>query len=228
MYLPPKSFLLGWSVSMLVWMVFRRLASFTTRTSTSTTTAEQDVVKDNEDNEESDGDWEVLTRDDDEEDTTAGAPAVAGHGRSAEGQAGSSAASRERPAVARRAGEAARASARQVAPRFADSLWLDAVPVSLSPAEKLLEYFVMLFRRDALRTELKRRGHSPTGLKRQLACRLVRDGSANDVSTESIWRLAALEAVNRTGRESSGGHRASILAALETEQSLVLYLRSRE
>ena len=151
-----------------------------------------------------------------------------GHGRSAEGQAGSSAASRERPAVARRAGEAARASARQVAPRLADSLRLDAVTVPLSPAEKWLEDFVMLFRRDALRTELKRRGHSPTGLKRQLACRLVRDGSANDVSTESIWRLAALEAVNRTGRESSGGHRASILAALETEQSLVSYLRSRE
>ena len=76
---------------------------------------------------ESDGDWEVLTSDDDEEDTTAGAPAVAGHGRSAEGQAGSSAASRERPAVARRAGEAARASARQVAPRLADSRRLDAV-----------------------------------------------------------------------------------------------------
>ena len=161
---------------MLVWMVFRRLASFTTRTSTSTTTAEQDVVKDNEDNEESDGDWEVLTSDDDEEDTTAGAPAVAGHGRSAEGQSGSSAASRERPAVARRAGEAARASARQVAPRLADSLRVDAVTVPLSPAEKWLEYFVMLFRRDALRTELKRRGHSPTGLKRQLACRLARDG----------------------------------------------------
>ena len=158
----------------------------------------------------------------------AGAPAVGGHGRSAEGQAGSSAASRERPAVARRAGEAARASARQVAPRLADSLRLDAIIVPLSPAEKWLEDFVMLFHRDALRTELKRRGHSPTGLKRQLACRLVRDGSANDVSTESIWRLAALEAVNRTGRESSGGHRASILAALETEQSLVSYLRSRE
>ena len=57
----------------------------------------------------------------------AGAPAVGGHGRSAEGQAGSSAASRERPAVARRAGEAARASARQVAPRLADSRRLDAV-----------------------------------------------------------------------------------------------------
>ena len=70
-YLPPKSLLLGWSVSMLVWMVFRRLSSFTTKTSTSTTTAEQDVVKDNEDNEEIDGDWEVLTCDDDEEDTTA-------------------------------------------------------------------------------------------------------------------------------------------------------------
>ena len=158
----------------------------------------------------------------------AGAPAVGGHGRSAEGQAGSSAASRERPAVARRAGEAARASARQVAPRLADSLRLDAIIVPLSPAEKWLEDFVMLFHRDALRTELKRRGHSPTGLKRQLACRLVRDGSANAVSTESIWRLAALEAVSRTGRESSGGHRASILAALETEQSLVSYLRSRE
>ena len=130
--------------------------------------------------------------------------------------------------MARRAGEAARASARQVAPRLADSLRLDAIIVPLSPAEKWLEDFVMLFHRDALRTELKRRGHSPTGLKRQLACRLVRDGSANAVSTESIWRLAALEAVSRTGRESSGGHRASILAALETEQSLVSYLRSRE
>ena len=89
-------------------------------------------MKDKEDNEESDGDWEVLlTSDDDEEDTTAGAPAVAGHGRSAEGQAGSSAASRERPAVARRAGEAARAWARQVAPRLADSLRLDAVTVTV-------------------------------------------------------------------------------------------------
>ena len=124
--------------------------------------------------------------------------------------------------------EAARASARQVAPRLADSLRLDAVTVPLSPAEKWLEGFVMLFHCDALRTELKRRGHSPTGLKQHLARRLVRDGSTNAVSTESIWRLAALEAVSRTGRESSGRHRASILAALETEQSLVSYLQSRE
>ena len=280
------------AVSVLVWMVLRRSASSTTRTSTSTTTAEQDVVNDNDqiDN----NDWEVLTGDDDGEDTTAG-------------QAGSSAASRERPAVARRAGgvrvvpwikcsqctagymylecprcgrevcrscssrcercqmeecnrcglghdfrcrwrrvangdaarssdestrfegfEAARASARQVAPRLEDSLRLDAVTVPLSPAEKWLEDFVMLFRCDALQIELKRRGHSPTGLKQQLARRLVRDGSTNAVSTESIWRLAALEAVSRTGRESSGRHRASILAALETEQSLVSYLQSRE
>ena len=155
-----------------------------------------------------------------EEDTTAGAPAVGGHGRTAEGQAGSSAASRERPAVARRAGEAARASARQVAPRLADSRRLDAVTVPLSPAEEWLEEFLMMqFSRDALRAELKRRGHSPTGLKQQLARRLVRDGSDNAVSEESIWRLE---------RESSGGHRASILASLETEQSLVSYLRSRE
>ena len=57
------------AVSMLVWMVLRRSASSTTRTSTSTTTAEQDVVNDNE---EIDGNgWEVLTGDDDEEDTTA-------------------------------------------------------------------------------------------------------------------------------------------------------------
>ena len=97
------------AVSVLVWMVLRRSASSTTRTSTSTTTAEQDVVNDNEEIDGNNG-WEVLTGDDDEEDTTAGAPAVGGHGRSAEGQAGSSAASRERPAVARRAGEAARAS----------------------------------------------------------------------------------------------------------------------
>ena len=68
-YLPPKSLLLGWSVSMLVWMVLRRSASSTTRTSTSTTTAEQDVVNDNR---EIDSNcWEVLTCDDDEEDTTA-------------------------------------------------------------------------------------------------------------------------------------------------------------
>ena len=124
--------------------------------------------------------------------------------------------------------EAARASARQVAPRLEDSLRLDAVTVPLSPAEEWLEDFVMLFRCDALRIELKRRGHSRTGLKQQLARRLVRDGSTNAVSTESIWRLAALEAVSRTGRESSGRHRASILAALETEQSLVSYLQSRE
>ena len=277
----------------------------TARTSTSTTTPESDSVRDDE--ERNENGWEVLPSDDDgNEDTTAGAPAVDGHGRSAEGQAGSSAASKARPAVARRAGgvrvvpwikcsqctagymylecprcgaevcrscssrcercqmeecnhcglhhdfrcrlrrvangdaitrsklrrfegsEAARASARQVAPRLEDSLRLDAVTVPLSPAEKWLEDFVMLFRRDVLRIELKRRGHSPTGLKRQLARRLVRDGSANAVSTESIWRLAALEAVSRTGRESSGGHRASILAAMETEQSLVSYLRSRE
>ena len=89
------------AVSMLVWMVLRRSASSTTRTSTSTTTAEQDVVNEKE----IDG-WEVLTSDDDEEDTTAGAPTVGGHERSAEGQAGSSADSGERPAVARRAGEA--------------------------------------------------------------------------------------------------------------------------
>ena len=114
------------AVSVLVWMVLRRSASSTTRTSTSTTTAEQDVVNDNEEIDGNNG-WEVLTGDDDEEDTTAGAPAVGGHERSAEGQAGSSAASRERPAVARRAGEAARASARQVAPRLADSRRLDAV-----------------------------------------------------------------------------------------------------
>ena len=299
------------AVSMLVWMVLRRSASSTTRTSTSTTTAEQDVVNEKE----IDG-WEVLTSDDDEEDTTAGAPTVGGHERSAEGQAGSSADSGERSAVARRAGEAyypeqkggavrvvpwikcsqctagymylecprcgaevcrscssrcercqmeecnhcglhhdfrcrlrrvangdaitrsklrrfegfeaARASARQVAPRLEDSLRLDAVTVPLSPAEKWLEDFVMLFPRDALQIELKRRGHSPTGLKQQLARRLVRDGSTNAVSTESIWRLAALEAVSRTERESSGRHWASILAALETEHSLVSYLQSRE
>ena len=292
------------AVSMLVWMVLRRSASSTTRTSTSTTTAEQDVVNEKE----SDG-WEVLTSDDDEEDTTAGAPTVGGHERSAEGQAGSSAASGERSAVARRAGEAyypeQRGGVRVVpwikcsqctdgymylecprcgaevcrscssrcercqmeecnhcglhhdyrcrfrrvangdaitrsklrhfervqaarAPRLEDSLRLDAVTVPLSPAEEWLEDFVMLFRCDALQIELKRRGHSPTGLKQQLARRLVRDGSTNAVSTESIWRLAALEAVSRTGRESSGRHRASILAALETEQSLVSYLQSRE
>ena len=74
----------------------------------------------------------------------------------------------------------------------------------------------MGFLRDQLRRELKRRGHSPTGLKGQLARRLVRDCTAR---SESIWRLAALIAVEGCGRDSFP------LEVLETEHSLVRYLQ---
>ena len=42
------------------------------------------------------------------------------------------------------------------------------------------------------------------------------------------WRLAALQAVSRKGRESFNLHRAFLLAALVIEQSLILYLRARK
>ena len=64
--------------------------------------------------------------------------------------------------------------------------------------------------------ELKRRGHSPTGLKEQLARRLVRDSNAR---AGSIWRLAAWVAVEGYGRDSFP------LEVLETEHSLVGYLQ---
>ena len=73
----------------------------------------------------------------------------------------------------------------------------------------------MRFLRDQLRRELKRRGHSPTGLKEQLARRLVRGSSAR---AESIWRLAAWVAVEGCGRGNFP------LEVLETEPSLVEYL----
>ena len=92
---------------------------------------------------------------------------------------------------------------------------LDAATDPLSPAQAWLQDFLMKFLRDQLRAELKRRGHSPTGLQDQLARRLVRDSSASD---DSIWQLAALL--------SSGGGRDSFpLAVLETEQTLSQYLR---
>ena len=74
----------------------------------------------------------------------------------------------------------------------------------------------MKFLRDQLRHELKRRGHSPTGLKEQLARRLVRDSSA---SADSIWRLAAIMAGNGGGLDSFP------LEVLESEQSLTRYLQ---
>ena len=74
----------------------------------------------------------------------------------------------------------------------------------------------MKFLRDQLRAELKRRGHSPTGLKKQLARRLVRDSSASD---DSIWQLAAMLSCSGSGRDSFP------LAVLETEQTLSQYLR---
>ena len=105
---------------------------------------------------------------------------------------------------------------RRIAPRFAESLRLDAATDPLSPSQAWLQDFLMKFLRDQLRAELKRRGHSPTGLKDQLARRLVRDSSA---SAESIWRLAATLTCSSSGRDSFP------LAVLETEQTLSQYLR---
>ena len=73
----------------------------------------------------------------------------------------------------------------------------------------------MKFLRDRLRQELKRRDLSPTGLKEQLARRLVRDSSA---SADSIGRLAAIMAGNDGGRDRFP------LEVLESEQSLTRYL----
>ena len=75
----------------------------------------------------------------------------------------------------------------------------------------------MQFLRDRLRQELKRRGHSPTGLKEQLARRLVRDSGA---SADSICRLAAIMAGNDGGRDSFP------LEVLESEQSLTEWLKT--
>ena len=67
--------------------------------------------------------------------------------------------------------------------------------------------------------EMTRRGHPPTGLKEQLARRLVRDSSA---SADSIRRLAAIMAGNGGGRDSFP------LEVLESEQSLTEWLEDRE
>ena len=73
----------------------------------------------------------------------------------------------------------------------------------------------MKFLRDQLRAEVKRWGHSPTGLKDQLARRLVRDSSASE---DSIWQLAAM-------MHSGAGRDSFPLAVLATEQTLSQYLR---
>ena len=100
------------------------------------------------------------------------------------------------------------APARLVAPRLAESLRLDAVTSPLSQVEKWHQDFLMGFLRDQLRRELKHRGHSPTGLKEQLARRLVRDSNARARST---WRFAAWVAAEVCVRDSFP------LEVLETE-----------
>ncbi len=140
--------------------------------------------------EEQENGWKVLNGDDDnKEETPAGATAVGGHGRNAEGRAGNAAASDGRPAAAGRAGGAARAPARRTAPRLADSLRLDAVVTLTNPAETEPQDCARPFRRDAKqarRNEHIQRGHSPSGLNRQMAWRLARGGSANAVGINSI------------------------------------------
>ena len=116
----------------------------------------------------------------------------------------------------RRRGTAEKASARRIAPRLAESKRLDAATDPLSPAQVWLQDFLMKFLRNQLRAELKRRGHSPTGLKEQLARRLARGSSA---SAESIWRLAAVLAFSESGRDSFP------LEVPETEQTFSQYLR---
>ena len=70
-----------------------------------------------------------------------------------------------RPAASTRAGGARTAPARKVAPRLAESKRFDSTTEPLSPPQTWLQDFLMKFLRDELRSELKRRGHSPTGLK---------------------------------------------------------------
>ena len=108
------------------------------------------------------------------------------------------------------------APVRKVAPCLADSKRLDSATEPLSPPQAWLQDFLMKFLRDELRAELKRRGHSPTGLKEQLARRLVRD---SDASAKSIWQLAAVMTCGDRSRDSLP------LEVLETEQALVQYLR---
>ena len=162
-----------------------------------------------------DNGWEMLNDNDDNtrrtDTTVSGAD-----GRSSMRQAGASAASDGRLAAATRAGGARAAPARGIAPRLAESLRLDAASEPLSPSHAWLQDFLMKFLRNQLRAELKRRGHSPTGLKDQLARRLVRDSSASD---DSIWQLAAILSCSGSGRDSFP------LAVLETEQTLSQYLR---
>ena len=103
------------------------------------------------------------------------------------------------------------------APRLAESRQLDAVTEPLSPSQIWMQDFLINFLRDQLRKELKRRALSPTGLKEQLARRLVRDSGA---SAGSICRLASIIAGNGGGRDSFP------LAALESEQSLTAWLKT--
>ena len=127
-----------------------------------------------------------------------------------------SASATTRLAASTRAGGARTAPARKVAPRLADSKRLDFATEPLSPPQAWLHDFLMKFLRDELRAELKRRGHSPTGLKEQLARRLVRD---SDASAESIWQLAAVMTCGDRSRDHFP------LEVLETEQALSQYLR---
>ena len=204
-------------ISMLWWTLRRRERQADTTTTTTSTT---EIGFGNGDDDIDVKGWEMLNDDDDENVTRRTDTTVSGaDGRSSMSQAGAPAASDERLAAATRAGGARTAPARRIAPRLAESLRLDAVTDPLSPAEKWLQEFLMQFLRDRLRQELKRRGHSRTGLKEQLARRLVRDSNA---SADSIWRLAAIMKGNDGGRDSFP------LEVLESEQSLTEWLEDRE
>ena len=202
-------------ISMLWWMLRRRERQ--ADTTTTTTSATEIGFVDGDDDIDDNG-WEMLNDDDDENVTRRTDTTVSGaDGRSSMRQAGASAASDGRLAAATRAGGARAAPARGIAARrLAESSRLDAVTEPLSSPQRWLQGFLMMFKRNRLQQELKRRGHSPTGLKEQLARRLVRDSSA---SADSICRLASIMAGNGGGRHSFP------LAVLESEQSLTRYLQ---
>ena len=201
-------------ISMLWWMLRRReRQADTTTTTTSTTQIGFEKIDDADA-----GGWEMLSDDDDGNDTRLTDTTVScADGRSSMRQAGASAASDGRLAASTRAGRARAAPARGIAPRIEESRRLDAMTEPLSPEQRWLQGFLMMFLRNQLGQELKRRGHSPTGLKDQLARRLVRDSSA---SADSIRRLAAIMAGNGGGRDSFP------LEVLESEQSLTEWLKT--
>ena len=202
-------------ISMLWWMLRRRERQARTTVDASTSTTEIGFV--NGDDDIDDTSWTMLSDDDDENVTRPTDTTVSGaDGRSSMRQAGASSASDGRLAAATRAGGARAAPARGIAPRLAASRRIDAVTEPLSPSQIWMQDLLVNFLRGQLRKELKRRGHSTTGLKDQLARRLVRDSSA---SADSIWRLAAIMAGNGGGLDSSP------LEVLESEQSLTRYLQ---